>query len=108
MKIFVATILLLITFYIIKVDMIEGTIPLAYSSQPVEAECVRKIDYITVEIMAGDTLHSLFSLYPSHESITYTERFTDFYTLNPHFINQTFKAGEKVLLPTYTPSVECK
>ena len=108
MKIFVATILLLISFYIIKVDLIEGTIPLAYSSHTAEVECKRELDYITVEIMDGDTLHSLFSLYPSDESITYTERFTDFYSLNPHFINQSFKVGEKVLLPTYTPSTECK
>ena len=38
MKIFVATILLLVSFYIIKVDLIEGTIPLAYSFQPVECD----------------------------------------------------------------------
>lgn len=106
MKIFVATILLLVSFYIIKVDLIEGTIPLAYSSQPVI--CEKELDYITVEVMAGDTLHSLFSLYPTSETITYTERFTDFYTLNPHFINQSFKAGEKVRLPTYLSTVECK
>ena len=106
MKIFVATILLLISFYIVKVDLIEGTIPLAYSSHPVE--CERELDYITVEIVAGDTLQSLFSLYPSVKSITYTERLTDFYNLNPHFINQSFKVGEKVFLPTYTASTECK
>ena len=106
MKIFVATILLLISFYIVKVDLIEGTIPLAYSSQPVI--CEKQLDYITVEIMNGDTLNSLFSLYPSSESITYTERLTDFYNLNPHFINQTFKIGETVLLPVYTQADECK
>ncbi|SDM85389.1 hypothetical protein SAMN05518871_102399 [Psychrobacillus sp. OK028] len=106
MKIFVATILLLISFYIVKVDLIEGTIPLAYSIQPVE--CDRKLDYITVEIVAGDSLQSLFSLYPSVESISFTERLADFYNLNPHFINQSFKIGEKVLLPTYTTSKECK
>ncbi|WP_277587210.1 hypothetical protein [Psychrobacillus antarcticus] len=106
MKIFVATILLLISFYIIKVDLIEGTIPLAYSSQPVE--CEKNLDYITVEVMAGDTLQSLFSLYPTDKVITYTERLTDFYNLNPHFINQTFKVGEKVFLPTYSASIECK
>lgn len=106
MKIFVATILLLISFYIVKVDLIEGTIPLAYSTQPVE--CEKKLDYITVEIVAGDTLHSLFSLYPSTEPITDTERLTDFYNLNPHFINQSFKVGENVLLPVYTLSTECK
>ena len=106
MKIFVATILLLISFYIVKVDLIEGTIPLAYSSQPVE--CEKNLDYITVEIVDGDTLQSLFSLYPTDKVITYTERLTDFYNFNPHFINQSFKVGEKVFLPTYSTSAECK
>lgn len=106
MKIFVATILILISFYIVKVDLIEGTIPLAYSSETIE--CIKTLDYITVEVLPGDTLHSLFSLYPSAESVTYTERLTDFYNLNPHFINQSFKVGENVLLPVYTLSEECK
>ena len=36
MKIFVATIIILLSFYIIKVDLFEGTIPLAFFS---EDEC---------------------------------------------------------------------
>ena len=37
MKIFVATIIILISLYIIKVDLFEGTIPLAFFS---EEECI--------------------------------------------------------------------
>lgn len=106
MKIFLATILLLISFYIVKVDLFEGTIPLAY--YPEVEECVETLDFITVEIIHGDTLYSLFSMYPTTESISYTERLNDFYTLNPHLINQTFKVGEHVLLPVYTSSAQCK
>ena len=109
MKIFVATILLLISFYIVKVDLFEGTIPLAYyPTEPTIEECVEKLDYISVEIVAGDTIYSLFSLYPSEESITFTERLNDFYTLNPHLINQSFISGEQVLLQIYTTPAQCK
>ncbi|TQR18581.1 hypothetical protein [Psychrobacillus soli] len=109
MKIFVATILLLISFYIVKVDLFEGTIPLAY--YPVESskeECVETLDYISIEIVGGDTIYSLFSLYPTQEPISFTERLNDFYTLNPHLINQSFIAGEHVLLPVYTTPAQCK
>ncbi|WP_342598404.1 hypothetical protein MHB48_12625 [Psychrobacillus sp. FSL H8-0483] len=108
MKIFVATILLLISFYIVKVDLFEGTIPLAYSNEPEVEKCLETPDFISVEIVAGDTIYSLFAIYPSNESISFTERLSDFYTLNPHLVNQTFRAGEKVLLPVYTASAQCK
>lgn len=106
MKIFLATILLLISFYIVKVDLFEGTIPLAY--YPAEEECIETLDYITVEIVGGDTIYSLFSMYPAAKSITFTERLNDFYTLNPHLSNQSFIAGEHVLLPVYTTPAQCK
>lgn len=106
MKVFLATILLLISFYIVKVDLFEGTIPLAY--YPAEEECIESLDYITVEIVGGDTIYSLFSMYPAAESITFTERLNDFYTLNPHLSTQSLLAGEHVLLPVYIASGQCK
>ncbi|MFJ8063011.1 hypothetical protein ACIQYS_00055 [Psychrobacillus sp. NPDC096426] len=108
MKIFLATILLLISFYIVKVDLFEGTIPLAYYPADQAKECIETLDYISVEIVGGDTIYSLFSLYPTEESITFTKRLNDFYTLNPHLINQSFIPGEHVLLPIYTASGQCK
>ncbi|WP_144511100.1 hypothetical protein [Bacillus sp. FJAT-22090] len=106
MKIFLATILLLISFYIVKVDLFEGTIPLAY--YPAVEECSETLDYISVEIVGGDTIYSLFSLYPASKAISFTERLNDLYTLNPHLINQSFTAGEHVLLPVYNTSTPCK
>ncbi len=109
MKIFVATIIVCLTFYIIKVDLLEGTIPLAYS-ETLEEKCVKDPSHITVEILPGDTIYSLFALYPTSvgSSITFTERLKDFYTLNPHLVNQSFLAGEKVLLPLYVSESTCK
>jgi len=106
MKIFLATILLLISFYIVKVDLFEGTIPLAY--YPAEEECIETLDYITVEIVGGDTIYSLFSMYPATTRISFTERLNDFYSLNPHLINQSFISGEQVRLPIYTASGQCE
>lgn len=89
-----------------KVDLFEGTIPLAY--YPVAEECSETLDYISVEIVGGDTIHSLFSMYPVSAKISFTERLNDFYTLNPHLIKQSFIAGEHVRLPIYTATNQCK
>lgn len=105
MKIFVATITILITLYIIKVDMFEGTIPLAF--YPTE-ECVETMDYVAVKKHPGDTLYTLFSMYPAEKDITFSEREMDFYALNPHLINQTITDGELIFLPIYTSSESCK
>lgn len=106
MKIFVATIMILASLYIIKVDMFEGTIPLAF--YPTEEECIETLDYISVEKYPGDTMYSLFSMYPANKSISPQERLIDFYQLNPHLVNQTIKNGEIILLPIYSTSEACK
>ena len=108
MKLFIATITLLISFYIIKVDLFEGTIPLAYSSEVPTEECVEAPDYIVAEIMPGETLYSLFAIYPTSEDIPFTTRLNDFYVLNPHLKKQSFHVGEKILLPVYTSQTNCK
>lgn len=53
MKLFLATIALLVSFYIIKVDLFEGTIPLAYSSEIQMEKCIESPNYIVAEIMPG-------------------------------------------------------
>ena len=105
MKYFVATIIVLISLYIIKVDLVEGTIPLAYEP---EAACTHTMDYLTVKVHTGDTFYSLFAMYPATQSITHEERLIDFYKLNPHLINQQAKDGELVKLPVYVSSEACK
>ena len=106
MKIFLATITLLISFYILKVDLFEGTIPLAFSTK--FEECTETNDFISVEIIADDTIYSLFSIYPTGEPVTFTERLVDFYALNPHLQNQPLVVGDEVLLPVYTAQTTCK
>ena len=107
MRIFIATIIICLTFYIIKVDLFEGTIPLAYS-QNTQESCLEAPQYITVEILPGDTIYSVFALYPSEHFESFTERLDTFYKLNPHLMNQTFNAGEKVLLPLNSEKSLCK
>lgn len=105
MKIFVATIVILISLYIIKVDLFEGTIPLAFF--PTQ-KCVETMDYITVKKFPGDTLNSLFAMYPANKSITNRDRLMDFYELNPHLVKQSIQDGELVFLPIYITSEGCK
>ncbi|TQR19533.1 hypothetical protein [Psychrobacillus vulpis] len=105
MKIFVATIIILVTFYIIKVDMFEGTIPLAF--YPTEV-CEETMDYIAVKPVPGDTLFSLFNMYPTNTTVSMEERKNDFYELNPHLVNQKVQDGELVFLPVYSSSEACK
>ena len=108
MRFLVATIVICLTFYIIKVDLFEGTIPMAYS-QTTEEICIETPTYISVEILPGDTIYSLFALYPSSEHFnSFSERQEEFYTLNAHLINQSFKAGEVVLLPLSKKESSCK
>ena len=108
MKLFIATIILFISFYIIKVDLFEGTIPLAYSSEVLIEECMESPEYIVAEIMPGETIYSLFAIYQTSEEISFTKRLNDFYELNPHLKKQSFHVGEKVLLPVYTSQSNCK
>ncbi|QGM29867.1 hypothetical protein GI482_05505 [Bacillus sp. N3536] len=108
MKLFLATIALLVSFYIIKVDLFEGTIPLAYSSEIQMEKCIESPNYIVAEIMPGETIYSLFAIYPTSEDISFTKRLNDFYELNPHLKNQSFHVGEKVFLPVYTSQTNCK
>lgn len=94
---FVAVILFL-TFHIIRIDLGDGTIPLASffgDEQPCEET---KMESIHVTTILGDTIESLFAMYPDPES-TFVERLSAFYSLNPHLRNQELIGGLSVQLP---------
>lgn len=95
---FVAVILFL-TFHIIRIDLGDGTIPLASffgNEQPcIETPTVKTIHVTTIQ---GDTIESLFSMYPDPET-TFVERLSIFYSLNPHLRNQELVGGLSVQLP---------
>ncbi|MEK4759486.1 hypothetical protein MHH85_04425 [Viridibacillus sp. FSL E2-0187] len=106
MKIFFSALGILFIAFILKIDLLEGTIPLAafYKEPVVEETCVDVPDIktITVRTIPGDNLQSLFALYPSESSMSFSERLELFYELNPHLLKQSFKPGESIQLPFST------
>ncbi|WP_252502937.1 tail protein X [Sporosarcina sp. Marseille-Q4943] len=94
---FVAVILFL-TFHIIRIDLGDGTIPLAAffgNEQPCTETTLKTIHVTTIQ---GDTIESLFSMYPDSET-TFVERLSIFYSLNPHLRNQDLIGGLSIQLP---------
>lgn len=53
---------------------------------------------IPVTAVAGDTIEALFALYPDPD-ISFLDRLSAFYSLNPQLQNQQLFAGEKIDLP---------
>ncbi|MCZ8536040.1 hypothetical protein M9R32_02390 [Paenisporosarcina quisquiliarum] len=102
MRIIGLAILILLLSYVLKVDLLDGTISLAAFSQS-EAECIQEEEYdvFPVQTLEGDTVLSLFSVYPSEIWISFPERLEAFYKENPHLRNQTLRAGEIVDVPIY-------
>lgn len=94
---FVAVILFL-TFHVIRIDLGDGTIPLAsYFGNELPCE-ETKMNTIHVTTIQGDTIESLFSMYPDPET-TFVERLSMFFSLNPHLRNQELVGGLTVQLP---------
>lgn len=102
MRIVGLAILILLLSYILKVDLLDGTISLAAFTQS-ETECLQEEEYIVfpVQTLEGDTVLSLFSVYPSEVWVSFPERLEAFYKENPHLQNQTLSAGEIVDVPIY-------
>ncbi len=98
MRILLLAVLIFVTFHFIRLDLVEGTIPLAsYVSEPKQCED-EKTTTITVTTVDGDTIETLFALYPDSES-GFIDRLSSFYSLNPHLENQQIIGGEKIVLP---------
>ncbi|GEN84374.1 hypothetical protein SLU01_26860 [Sporosarcina luteola] len=94
---FIAVILFL-AIHIIRVDLLDGTIPLAafFGDETPCTETTMKV--IQVTTIEGDTIETLFSMYPDAES-TFVERLSNFYSLNPHLRNQELVGGLSIQLP---------
>lgn len=95
------TIIVLVAF-VVKIDLTEGTLPLA-SFYPKEKEELceeqREPTYISVQVMQGDTIQSLFAIQPAKVPMTFPERLQLFYQLNPHLQLQALVPGENIKLP---------
>lgn len=102
MRIIGLAILILILSYIVKEDLLDGTISLASFSQE-ESVCVKEKEYevFPVQTVEGDTVLSLFGVYPSEVWVSYPDRLEAFYSENPHLRTQSMKPGENVKVPIY-------
>jgi len=105
MRIIGLAVFILIISYIIKTDLLDGTISLAAFSQA-EPECVKQQQYeiFPVQTIEGDTLLSLFGVYPSEVWVSFPEKLETFYKENPHLRNQQIQPGEFVKIPIYKDS----
>jgi len=88
---------------VIKIDLTEGTIPLAAFDKQEEQSCDQQIDVKTLSVVttAGDTVQSLLAAYPSEIEISFPERMAEFYKLNPHLQKQAMVTGELIKIPIY-------
>jgi len=95
--------IVIIFAFVVKVDLTEGSLQLAafYPKNTENALCEkqREPNYITVQTIQGDTIHSLFALHPAKVPMTFPERLQLFYELNPHLQLQALIPGEKIKLP---------
>ncbi|KAA0966071.1 hypothetical protein FQ087_07415 [Sporosarcina sp. ANT_H38] len=102
MRILLLAVLLFVTIHFIRLDLVEGTIPLAsfdQEQQEKQQQCEEvQMKTIPVTTVDGDTIETLFALYPDPES-GFIDRLSSFYALNPHLQNQKIIGGENIVLP---------
>ncbi|MCZ2260063.1 hypothetical protein [Sporosarcina sp. G11-34] len=98
MRILLIAAVLFITIHFIRIDLAEGTIPMAsFAKESVQCDEIETLS-IPVTSVVGDTIESLFALYPD-PSASFIDRLSEFYSLNPHLQLQDIVGGEKILLP---------
>lgn len=97
MRILLIAVILFAVIHFIRIDFTEGTIPMAAFLDK-QAPCEEGIGSIPVTTVEGDTIESLFALYPDPE-IDLIERLSVFYSLNPHLQKQKIVENEIVRLP---------
>ncbi len=99
----VLTAIIIIFAFVVKVDLTEGSLQFAAinpkNTENALCEKQREPNYITVQTIQGDTIHSLFALHPAKVPMTFPERLQLFYELNPHLQLQALVPGENIKLP---------
>ena len=88
------------TIHFIRLDLSGRHNPTCFLLLKNEPTCEEEQVTITIPVTTvdGDTIESLFALYPDPES-GFIERLSSFYSLNPHLQNQKIVGGEKIVLP---------
>ncbi len=104
MRYLIITAIIFIIAFVIKIDLTEGTIPLASFDNPkVVQKCEKEYTIKTIPIITelGDSPQSLFAAYPSEIDVPLPERLAQFYKLNPHLQKQSMVPGELIKIPVY-------
>ncbi len=99
MRVLLTAILILVLAYVIKIDLQEGALNFTTFHETNTCEETFTIEKVRVKIQAGDTIYSLFAVTPFNEPITFVDRVTLFYELNPHLRYQSLVIGESVYIP---------
>lgn len=99
MKYVVTAIVCILIAFVIKVDLQEGAINYTSLKETESCEDTLVIDEVRVKIQDGDTIYTLFATTSSPIDVSFIERLTQFYQLNPHLKNQSLLAGEYVYIP---------
>lgn len=97
MRILLLTVIVFIVIHTIRFDFVEGTIPKTVVDST-EETCQEETKMIAVTSVYGDTIESLFALYPDPE-MSFIDRLTLVYSFNPHLKQQSIVANEEILLP---------
>ncbi|RHW38532.1 hypothetical protein D1B33_06550 [Lysinibacillus yapensis] len=104
MRFLLFTVVFFLIAAVIKIDLTEGTVPLAAfdTAQEIQA-CEQQISIkaLSVATNAGDTVQGLLAAYPSEVEVSYPERMAQFYELNPHLQKQSMVPGELIKIPIY-------
>lgn len=104
MRILLIAAALFIVIHFVRIDLAEGTIPTtSFSTTP--EPCIEETYSIAVTSVEGDTIATLFALYPD-PTTSFIDRLSEFYQLNPHLRQQDFVGGEKVYLPLSHPQTK--
>lgn len=104
MRYIIITAIIFIIAFAVKVDLTEGTLPIADFENPkVAQKCEKEYTFKTIPVITelGDSPQSLFAAYPSELNLPVAERLAKFYQLNPHLQNQSMVPGELIKLPVY-------
>lgn len=111
MRFLLFTVVFFLIAAVIKIDLTEGTVPLAaFDAEEQIQACEQQISIkeLSVSTAPGDTVQSLLAAYPSEVEISYPERMAQFYKLNPHLQKQSMVPGELIKIPIYDKIInEC-
>lgn len=102
MRYLLYTVLFFIVATVVKIDLTEGTVPLAaFSSEQQPCNEQFSVKYTSVVTVPGDSVQSLLAVYSSNVELSTPEKMAHFYELNPHLQKQAIVPGETIKIPVY-------